>query len=104
MTAAAFLRHLLFCAGLAALSAAVVRGMIAVAVLDRPDPRKAHTRPVPKGGGVGVVAAERGRWALLAKAFLVEWSGAAGERLSAWSQCLQVRVRGSRGSVCVDPA
>ena len=57
MTAAAFLRHLLFCAGLAALSAAVVRGMIAVAVLDRPDPRKAHTRPIPKGGGVGVVAA-----------------------------------------------
>lgn len=57
MTAAAFLRHLLFCAGLAALSAAVVRGMIAVAVLDRPDPRKAHTRPTPKGGGVGVVAA-----------------------------------------------
>lgn len=57
MTAAAVLRHLLFCAGLAALSAAVVRGMIAVAVLDRPDPRKAHTRPIPKGGGVGVVAA-----------------------------------------------
>ena len=57
MTAAAFLRHLLFCAGLAALSAAVVRGMIAVAVLDRPDARKAHSRPIPKGGGVGVVAA-----------------------------------------------
>jgi len=31
--------------------------MTRVGVLDRPDPRKAHTRPVPKGGGVGVVAA-----------------------------------------------
>jgi UDP-GlcNAc:undecaprenyl-phosphate/decaprenyl-phosphate GlcNAc-1-phosphate transferase len=46
-----------FCAGLALLSAATVRAMIGVGVLDRPDPRKAHTRPIPKGGGVGVVAA-----------------------------------------------
>ena len=43
--------------GLALLSAAVVRGMIALGPLDRPDARKAHTRAVPKGGGVGVVAA-----------------------------------------------
>ena len=42
---------------LAALSALVVRGMVGLAVLDRPGPRKAHARPVPKGGGVGVVAA-----------------------------------------------
>ncbi|MDE2005004.1 MAG: undecaprenyl/decaprenyl-phosphate alpha-N-acetylglucosaminyl 1-phosphate transferase [Rhodospirillales bacterium] len=31
--------------------------MIAVRVLDRPDPRKAHHAPTPKGGGVGIVAA-----------------------------------------------
>jgi UDP-GlcNAc:undecaprenyl-phosphate GlcNAc-1-phosphate transferase len=53
----AFLTHLAFCALLAALSACVVRAMVAVRVLDQPDPRKAHRAPVPKGGGVGVVAA-----------------------------------------------
>ena len=31
--------------------------MIAVGVLDRPNARSAHARPIPKGGGVGVVAA-----------------------------------------------
>ena len=31
--------------------------MIRLGRLDQPDARKAHTRPVPKGGGVGVVAA-----------------------------------------------
>lgn len=46
-----------FAAGLAVLSAVVVRLMIAVRVMDRPDPRKAHTQPTPKSGGVGVVAA-----------------------------------------------
>jgi len=53
----AFLTHLLFLAGLTLLSATLVRMMIHVGVLDRPDARKAHTRAVPKGGGVGVVAA-----------------------------------------------
>ena len=57
MTLAALLRHLAFAAALALLSAAVVRAMIAVRVLDRPDPRKVHTRETPKGGGVGVVVA-----------------------------------------------
>lgn len=57
MTTSALLKHLLFCAALACLSAAVVRSMIGAGVLDRPDPRKAHRRPVPKGGGVGVVVA-----------------------------------------------
>ena len=57
MTIQALLKHLLFCAALAGLSAAVVRFMISAGVLDRPDPRKAHNRPIPKGGGVGVVAA-----------------------------------------------
>ncbi len=47
----------MFCAALALLSAAVVRGMIRVGVMDMPDARKAHARPIPKGGGVGVVAA-----------------------------------------------
>jgi UDP-GlcNAc:undecaprenyl-phosphate GlcNAc-1-phosphate transferase len=57
MTLAAFLRHLAFAAGLAVLSAAVVQLMIRVRVMDTPDARKAHTRPTPKGGGVGIVAA-----------------------------------------------
>ena len=62
MTAASFLRHLLFCAGLAALSATVVVAMMRLRVLDhpdagRPDARRAHTLATPKGGGVGIVAA-----------------------------------------------
>jgi UDP-GlcNAc:undecaprenyl-phosphate GlcNAc-1-phosphate transferase len=57
MTLIAVLRHLAFAAGLAALSAAVVRLMIAVRVLDRPNERSAHRVPTPKGGGVGIVAA-----------------------------------------------
>ena len=57
MTLAALLRHLAFAAALALLSAAVVRLMITVRVLDRPDPRKVHTHDTPKGGGVGVVVA-----------------------------------------------
>jgi len=57
MALAALLRHLGFAACLALLSAAVVRLMIAVRVMDTPDERKAHTRPTPKGGGVGIVAA-----------------------------------------------
>ncbi len=57
MTLVAVLRHLVFATGLALLSAVVVRIMIAVRVLDRPDPRKVHTLDTPKGGGVGVVVA-----------------------------------------------
>ena len=53
----ALLQHLAFFAGLALLSAAMVRGMIAWGPMDRPDARKAHGRAVPKGGGVGVVLA-----------------------------------------------
>jgi UDP-GlcNAc:undecaprenyl-phosphate GlcNAc-1-phosphate transferase len=57
LTTDAVLTHLLFCAALTLLSAALVRVMIRVGVLDQPDPRKAHSRAIPKGGGVGVVAA-----------------------------------------------
>ena len=57
MTLAAFLRHLAFAAGLALLSAATVRLMIAARLMDRPGPRKAHATPIPKGGGVGIVVA-----------------------------------------------
>ncbi len=57
MTLAAFLRHLGFAAGLAMVSALVVRAMITARVMDRPDFRKAHSNPTPKGGGVGVVVA-----------------------------------------------
>ncbi len=49
------------CLGLAALavlfSAALVRMMIRLAVMDVPGARSAHARPTPKGGGVGMVAA-----------------------------------------------
>jgi UDP-GlcNAc:undecaprenyl-phosphate GlcNAc-1-phosphate transferase len=55
MTAAALLRHLGLAALLIALSAATVRLMITIRVMDTPDPRKVHQRPTPKGGGVGVV-------------------------------------------------
>jgi UDP-GlcNAc:undecaprenyl-phosphate GlcNAc-1-phosphate transferase len=55
MTLAAFLRHLGFTAVLMLLSAATVRAMIAARVMDTPEARKAHDRPTPKGGGVGVV-------------------------------------------------
>jgi UDP-GlcNAc:undecaprenyl-phosphate/decaprenyl-phosphate GlcNAc-1-phosphate transferase len=57
MTLGAVLNHLMFAAALALLSAGVVRVMIAVRLLDRPDPRKVHTQATPKGGGVGVVVA-----------------------------------------------
>lgn len=57
MTALALTKHLLFCAALALVSAAVVRIMIGVGVMDTPDARKVHVRPIPKGGGVGVVTA-----------------------------------------------
>ncbi|ONG49732.1 UDP-phosphate N-acetylglucosaminyl-1-phosphate transferase [Pseudoroseomonas deserti] len=57
MTLLAFLEHFAFAGGLALLSALLVRLMIAYPVLDHPDHRKAHSRPTPKGGGVGIVCA-----------------------------------------------
>ena len=39
------------------LSAGIVRTMAASGPLDLPDARKLHTAPVPRGGGLGVVAA-----------------------------------------------
>jgi UDP-GlcNAc:undecaprenyl-phosphate GlcNAc-1-phosphate transferase len=57
MTFTAVLHHLAFAAGLALLSAAVVRLMIAVRVLDHPNARSSHSQPTPKGGGVGIVVA-----------------------------------------------
>jgi UDP-GlcNAc:undecaprenyl-phosphate GlcNAc-1-phosphate transferase len=57
MTLIAVLRHLAFAAGLALLSAATVRLMIAARVLDRPNERSAHSEPTPKGGGVGIIVA-----------------------------------------------
>jgi UDP-GlcNAc:undecaprenyl-phosphate GlcNAc-1-phosphate transferase len=55
MTLAALLRHLGFAALLVLLSAGTVRMMIAARVMDTPGARKAHDRPTPKGGGMGVV-------------------------------------------------
>jgi UDP-GlcNAc:undecaprenyl-phosphate GlcNAc-1-phosphate transferase len=57
MSAEAVAHHLAFCLLLALLSAAVVQVMIGLRVMDRPDPRKAHARPTPKCGGVGIVVA-----------------------------------------------
>lgn len=57
VTVSAFLQHLLFAGFLALLSAVVVAAMIRVRILDRPNHRSSHTRPTPKGGGVGVVVA-----------------------------------------------
>src|SRR5690242_7410221 len=58
MSLHALLRHLAFAAGLAVLSAAVDRAMIAARLLDHPDAgRKSHRQATPKGGGVGIVAA-----------------------------------------------
>src|SRR5579859_3143938 len=57
MLLSAFLRHLAFCAALALVSAMVVAAMISVRIMDTPNARKAHNRPTPKGGGVGVVVA-----------------------------------------------
>jgi len=42
---------------LALLAAALVRAMIAVRIIDQPAPRKAHARPTPTSGGIGVLAA-----------------------------------------------
>lgn len=52
-----YLLTLLMAVPLALVSAAVVRAMIAFPILDHPDARKSHTRPTPKGGGVGPVLA-----------------------------------------------
>jgi UDP-GlcNAc:undecaprenyl-phosphate GlcNAc-1-phosphate transferase len=57
MTFLAFLRHVAFCGALALVSAMVVAAMISARVMDTPNARKAHTRPTPKGGGVGIVVA-----------------------------------------------
>jgi len=38
-------------------SAALVRVMIRVGVMDIPVHRSSHTRPIPKGGGIGIIAA-----------------------------------------------
>jgi UDP-GlcNAc:undecaprenyl-phosphate GlcNAc-1-phosphate transferase len=57
VTAAALAAHLSFAAGLALLSAIVVRLVIRARLMDVPNARSAHERPTPKGGGLGVVAA-----------------------------------------------
>lgn len=57
MKLAALTQHLAFALGLALLSAAAVRAMIAFPILDHPNARSAHVRPTPRGGGVGVVLA-----------------------------------------------
>jgi UDP-GlcNAc:undecaprenyl-phosphate GlcNAc-1-phosphate transferase len=70
MTLHASIRHLVFLAGLALLSAAVVRVMIAVGFMDHPSERKVHGTPVPKMGGVGIVVAY-----LLGIAILYRYAG-----------------------------
>ncbi|HTR17917.1 MAG TPA: MraY family glycosyltransferase [Acetobacteraceae bacterium] len=53
------------CGALALLSAATVAMMTRLGALDRPNARSSHTRPTPKGGGVGVVLAVLAGAALL---------------------------------------
>jgi len=57
MTLYAFLTHLAVALGLALISALVVRLMIAYPILDHPNARSSHSRPTPRGGGLGVVVA-----------------------------------------------
>ncbi len=57
MTLAALLRHLAFAAGIALVSAVVVRAMINARVMDMPNGRSAHAVPTPRGGGLGIVVA-----------------------------------------------
>lgn len=45
------------CLGTACISAALIRHMIRVGVMDVPVQRSSHTRPTPKGGGIGIVIA-----------------------------------------------
>ncbi len=55
MTFAALLRHLAFAAGIALVSAVVVRAMINARVMDMPNDRSSHAVPTPRGGGLGIV-------------------------------------------------
>lgn len=57
VTPQALLGHLAFCAVLTLVSAIVVRGVIALRLIDVPNARSAHERPTPKGGGLGIVIA-----------------------------------------------
>jgi UDP-GlcNAc:undecaprenyl-phosphate GlcNAc-1-phosphate transferase len=57
MLISAVLQHLGFALLLAAISAGVVRAMIAFPILDHPNARSAHARPTPRGGGLGAVVA-----------------------------------------------
>jgi UDP-GlcNAc:undecaprenyl-phosphate GlcNAc-1-phosphate transferase len=55
MTFAALLHHLAFAAGIALVSALVVRATINAGVLDLPNERSSHAVPTPRGGGLGIV-------------------------------------------------
>jgi UDP-GlcNAc:undecaprenyl-phosphate/decaprenyl-phosphate GlcNAc-1-phosphate transferase len=57
VTSLVILRHLAFGFALAVFSAVMVRAMIAARVMDTPGERKTHDRPIPKGGGVGILGA-----------------------------------------------
>ncbi|WP_122050133.1 glycosyltransferase family 4 protein [Asaia bogorensis] len=46
---------ILCCAATACISAALVLHMIRVGVMDVPGHRSSHTRPTPKGGGIGII-------------------------------------------------
>lgn len=57
MRLTALLQHLAFAAGLAGLSAMIVRAMIVARIMDVPGTRSAHDAPTPRGGGLGIVGA-----------------------------------------------
>lgn len=81
MPAETILPALLLAPPLALLSALAVRGMIARPILDHPEARKAHSRPTPKGGGVGPVLAFL--LGMAALAWILPGGGPAGPRQGA---------------------
>ncbi|HEX9835967.1 MAG TPA: undecaprenyl/decaprenyl-phosphate alpha-N-acetylglucosaminyl 1-phosphate transferase [Alphaproteobacteria bacterium] len=70
MASATTLEHLLAALLLAALSALLTWAMIRVPILDRPNARSSHARPVPRTGGIAIVATF-----LAGLAALAAWSG-----------------------------
>ena len=52
-----FWQDVALAAGVAAFSAAIAQAMVRRGPLDQPNARKVHSRPVPKGGGLGTVLA-----------------------------------------------
>lgn len=55
MVVSTIIHHLLFVGALIFLSAVITRLMIRARIIDRPNQRSSHIRPVPRSGGVAIV-------------------------------------------------